>query len=292
MTDNIDNAVIADAPVVDNAAPINTGLIADAPVTDAPIDVPAVTPADTVTLFKDSLSDEYKNDQSFATFKDADAMAKSYKNLQQMSSKKFEDLTPEEIVAMDKSFGAPESPEGYDLVSTDYLPEELNKEIANVAHELGIPVNKLNELHKRISESENNKGEILIAEQAQGIKAAEDNLKKELGASFEENITYAEKAINKYGGQELLDSLHEAKIATNPILVKAFATIGKAISEDSLVGDTKKESFELTPLEATNKLEEFTKMNDKIINGPNNANRETVLMERHRLINAANGLKV
>lgn len=64
-----------------------------------------------------------------------------------------------------------------------------------------------------------------------------DNAKadKEIGGEkFEESVSMANKALKKFGTEDLFKSLDETKFGNNPEVVRVFARIGKAMSPDSL----------------------------------------------------------
>lgn len=59
---------------------------------------------------------------------------------------------------------------------------------------------------------------------------------KEIGGpKLQENLGLARKAIETFGGRELREFLNTTGFGNNPLLVKSFARIGKAISEDGFV---------------------------------------------------------
>lgn len=59
------------------------------------------------------------------------------------------------------------------------------------------------------------------------------------GAKFKENIAMATKAMEHFASSELKTLLNETGLGNHPEVVRVFVKIGKAISEDSLVTQTK-----------------------------------------------------
>lgn len=53
------------------------------------------------------------------------------------------------------------------------------------------------------------------------------------GAKFEENVAMAQKALVRFGGQQLADELAKYGLDNHPGLAKAFAKVGRSIAEDS-----------------------------------------------------------
>jgi hypothetical protein len=75
--------------------------------------------------------------------------------------------------------------------------------------------------------------------------AAQVKTDRELGGEkFDENISLAKQALDKFGGQELKDLLQSTGFGNHPAIVKAFYNIGKSVSNDTLVvsNGTSKES--------------------------------------------------
>jgi hypothetical protein len=56
------------------------------------------------------------------------------------------------------------------------------------------------------------------------------------GAAFDSNLTYAQKAIAKFGSKELLSWFNESGAGNHPEVVRTFIRMGKAISEDNTRG--------------------------------------------------------
>tara|TARA_R110000796_G_scaffold9078_3_gene31204 strand:- start:5584 stop:6204 length:621 start_codon:yes stop_codon:yes gene_type:complete len=55
------------------------------------------------------------------------------------------------------------------------------------------------------------------------------------GENFEANVSFAKKALNAYGDQELNDLLVSTGFGNHPAIVRAFYKMGKSVSEDTLV---------------------------------------------------------
>jgi hypothetical protein len=59
---------------------------------------------------------------------------------------------------------------------------------------------------------------------------------KEIGGDkLVENLGFAKKAVEQFGGKELMDYLDSSGLGDHPSMVRAFYRIGKAISDDSFV---------------------------------------------------------
>ena len=56
------------------------------------------------------------------------------------------------------------------------------------------------------------------------------------GVHFDKNVNLANRALEKYGGEELIEFLKNAGLTSFPPLVRAFMRIGKAMEPDSISG--------------------------------------------------------
>lgn len=69
-------------------------------------------------------------------------------------------------------------------------------------------------------------------QRAEGIQA----LQQEWGQEFGANVTLAQKAVSVFGSPELGALFDATGIGDHPLIVKTFAMIGKALSEDQAFG--------------------------------------------------------
>lgn len=58
------------------------------------------------------------------------------------------------------------------------------------------------------------------------------------GAKYDETIANAQRAFQRFGGDELREYLETSREGNNPVLIKTFANIGRALREDSIAGTT------------------------------------------------------
>lgn len=152
---------------------------------------------------------------------------------------------------------APETPEGYEFGEVEF-PESLQgdeqkqarenlaayladstNEIRQMAHELGMGKDAAQRVFKFFQDKVF--GEWQAAQEAfekaktDGIEA----LKKEWKGDAEANAEIAKRAIQTFGGDELVAALDEAGVSNHPSITKAFFEIGKQMGEDTLVPGSK-----------------------------------------------------
>ena len=135
---------------------------------------------------------------------------------------------------------APAAPEKYDFA----MPEgfDLNQEVAGefeaYARELNLPQDK--------AQSVVDMGVKLLqsaqAQQAEAYQQTQEQWRNEVvndkeigGQALAENLSYAAKVLDTFA-PDLRGVLDETGLGNHPAFVKAFVKIGKAISEDRLVG--------------------------------------------------------
>jgi hypothetical protein len=121
--------------------------------------------------------------------------------------------------------------------------EELAGELKVLAKENGLSkeaAQKLADLGVKMQQQQADAWQAQVDQWAEQVKTD-----KELGGEkFDENISLAKQALDKFGGQELKDLLQSTGFGTHPAIVKAFYNIGKSVSNDTLVvsNGTSKES--------------------------------------------------
>lgn len=133
--------------------------------------------------------------------------------------------------------GAPESyefnlPEGYELNA------EIGSEFEAYAKELNLPQDKAQVAVdmgvKLIENFAAKQAEAFATQQAQWRDEVVND--KEIGGpALQENLSYAAKVLDTFA-PDLRQVLNDTGMGNHPAFVKAFVKIGKAISEDRLVG--------------------------------------------------------
>ena len=121
--------------------------------------------------------------------------------------------------------------------------EELAGELKVLAKENGLSkevAQKFADLGVKMQQQQADAWQTQVDQWAEQVKTD-----KELGGEkFDENISLAKQALDKFGGQELKDLLQSTGFGNHPAIVKAFYNIGKSVSNDTLVvsNGTSKES--------------------------------------------------
>tara|TARA_R110000787_G_scaffold15257_6_gene47097 strand:- start:113 stop:985 length:873 start_codon:yes stop_codon:yes gene_type:complete len=149
------------------------------------------------------------------------------------------DSTPDEIEAFYQRLGRPKSPDAYDV----HLPEELQADGADTAKKAflqamhraganGPTVQAAIDWYAAALADGESQAQAVAAEKAAESEAA---LRREWGGSYEKQVAAARRAVGHFGGAALTSALKGAGIADHPALLKAFAAIGAATAEDTLL---------------------------------------------------------
>jgi hypothetical protein len=112
--------------------------------------------------------------------------------------------------------------------------EELAGELKVLAKENGLSkdvAQKFADLGVKMQQQQAEAWQSQVDQWAEQVKADKDIG----GEKFDENVSLARQALDKFGGQELKDLLQSTGFGNHPAIVKAFYNIGKSVSNDTLV---------------------------------------------------------
>jgi len=207
---------------------------------------PTTTPAAQPTSsWKDSISEDYRNDPSIEKFTEIDALAKSYINATKMigqdkiviPTKNSTEETWEEAYT---KLGRPESPEKYnfdvksDVVSMD---EGAIKSFAEQSHKLGLNNKQaagILDFYKNNMEGSAQQAKI----DTQTAQAnSEQELRQEWGRDFEGKVKQAGALAKANINPEVLDMTlsNGIRLGDHPEIIKGFSKIAEMMSEDKIV---------------------------------------------------------
>jgi len=197
-------------------------------------------------------------------WKDPADLLSSYKNLEKFAggSKNLveipgEDADSDRLGQFFNKLGRPESPDKYGIEAGKGLDPELTEWYKNTAHELGLSDRQAKQLFEKwndtIGQKEQQMQQETIRQQEQSIQ----DLKKEWGQAYENQIDAGRRAVNALGyDQEQLNAM-EDKLGTAEML-KLFAQVGSKMGEDSFAGGERSSgSFGLTPAAAKQQISDL-----------------------------------
>ena len=198
--------------------------------------------AGTQTSWRDTLPDDLKSDATLNKYSDIPNLAKAHIELQKLIGQKGiikpgKEASPEQIKAFREALGIPSDPSKYDMGEFDKsitMPPETLEWARKMGAEHGIEPAALkavmSDYMKQEALLESAQEKAVQAEIAEGFKG----LRSEWGEAFNQNLTRANFAAQKLGGQGLIDRLEEFGADNDPVIIKAFAEAAKLYGEDRL----------------------------------------------------------
>ena len=196
--------------------------------------------------WKETISEEYRNDPNISKFTEIDALAKSYINATKMIGADKITVptnasTEEHWEEVYSKLGRPESADKYQLdfkSETAPIDEGAVKSFAEVAHKTGLnerQAQAILDFYKANSEQSLQQSKI-DTETAQAN--AEQQLRKEWGGNFDANIKRAGAIAKQNMNPQILDMQLKdgTRLGDHPDFIKGFANIANLLSEDKFVG--------------------------------------------------------
>ena len=207
-----------------------------------PVATPAAQPT---SSWKDSISEDFRNDPSIEKFTEIDALAKSYINATKM-------IGQDKIViptknssqeAWDEAYAKLGRPESADKYALDVKSEVVNldegaiKSFTENAHQLGLnnkQAQGILEFYKNNMEGTAQQSKI-DTETAQA--QAEQQLRQEWGRDFDGKVKQAGALAKANINPEVLDMTlsNGTRLGDHPEIIKGFAKIAGMMQEDKIV---------------------------------------------------------
>lgn len=231
-----------------------------------------VLDASTEPDFLDSIPEDLRTESSFADINNVQDLARSYHNAQKMvGADKVAIPGPNAEdsdwgVVYDR-LGRPEDSKSYEftfgeeqgsIASDDAVIEQFKE----TAYGIG--------LSKKQAEGIFNWYNGLAVESSQQIETglsdrrrdAEEALQKEFGNAYNQRLELAQRIAREFGGDEGVQLLEETGLGNDPTVIKMFAKIGMAMSEDNIAVGTGNSSFLMTPNEAQREIASLQRDNE------------------------------
>jgi hypothetical protein len=152
-----------------------------------------------------------------------------------------ENATAEERAELRKLFGVPDEAKGYEL-KTPELPEGMTMDegFQDLFKQWAFKAGMSPQMAQIVSDEYNNHK---IAEFNQSLNDAEkklnestEALRKEWGEGYKEKIEKAKRAFSHFGGEDFTELVGNLGLDQHPVMLRVFAGIGQAMSEDSALG--------------------------------------------------------
>ena len=198
-----------------------------------------------VKSWKEAIPEELRNDPNISKFTELESLAKSYVNATRMIGQDKvaipnNNSTEDQWNEVYDKLGRPESADKYQLdVKSDVVPldESAVKSFAENAHKLGLnnkQAQGILEFYKNSMEGSAQQNQVdMETAQAQ----AEQELRKEWGRAYEDNIKKAGAVAKANMDANILDMQLKdgTRLGDHPSIIKGFANIANILSEDKLV---------------------------------------------------------
>lgn len=217
--------------------------------------------------FSSALSAEYRDNPSITKFGgDVNKLSKSYLELQSLMGQGRVAIPKDENDGVawglyDKAFGVPDTAEAYELTG-EYADLPEFKTLMKQNHIPPATAQKLLDAHLHEFEAYE---QLKSQEAEQARQTAANELKKEWGLKYNENIETARNFLQKMAGSREEYDYFNSLIGNDAKFIKLLSRIGSQISEGSLGGfEGQVSGFTKTPAEAKAEL-------DKIMNDPSDA---------------------
>ena len=208
--------------------------------------------------WKSSLPDELKNDPTLSNFKDVESLAKTVVHQQKQMGNRIPIPKDEEgFNELYTKLGRPSEPTAYETNIPEDMQEHYSEDNLNqfkdVAHKIGLNQKQVDALieyqHGAIRASMDNEPAMLAAQKEE----TEQTLKQDWGLDYNKNIRAAQRALQVYGDEEIMD-LMNTSAGNHPAVVKLFARLGAEVTED-MTQNTQNNTL------ATNKLDAQDEIN-------------------------------
>lgn len=268
-------AVAAPAPVAEAASAEGGADINVTPSVDQGVQPQAgvsaqMSATEEVQHWTSSLDPDLQNYVNIKGFKEPADVLKSYKNFEKLQGAPQERVLklPNEADSPDwdgvyTKLGKPATPEGYGFEiadDADASGAESVQHMAKMFHELNLTKDQGSQLMERVQEFE---GQLEAREQAEynaRVTQEENDLKKDWGMAFDQNMKVAKKAVRAFGLPDAaLDALEQSMGFKNTM--SFFHDLGTKISEAAFHSEIESNSFAgdnvLNPEQAKAKISEL-----------------------------------
>lgn len=198
----------------------------------------------TAKSWKETISEEYRNDPNISKFTEIDALAKSYINATKMiGSDKIavptNNSTEDQWNEVYNKLGRPESPDKYKLdFKSEVAPVDENaiKSFAEVAHKTGLNEKQAQAILDFYKQNSENSVQQLKIDTETAQAQAEQQLRQEWGKQYESNITKAASVAKANMSGDVLDMQLKdgTRLGDHPEVIKGFAKIAGLLSEDKM----------------------------------------------------------
>ncbi|MEQ8193882.1 MAG: hypothetical protein RIB59_05280 [Rhodospirillales bacterium] len=160
------------------------------------------------------------------------------------------DAGEDEVARFREHLGVPPEPDGYGIALHEIAPKDFPvseddqmrlQSFLETMHKAGAPQDVVKAAVGFYYEMASDALGEMQAGRTESLEAANAELHKEWGRAYEGNIKAAQRALVAYGGDRLIEFLNNTqadgmRLGDHPEIIRAFASIGKAVGEDGFHG--------------------------------------------------------
>lgn len=205
------------------------------------------------TSWLDSVPEEIRGDKSLSTIPDVGTLAKNYVNAQRMIGADKVALlgkyaTPEEYDQFYSKIGRPDAPTDYkyEIDEGTDVSDDTVTWASNVFHKAGLTPRQANIVMEEYLKAGQGESAAFSPPSEQQVVALRnqtiENLQREWGSDYEDNLAVANAVITEFGTEELREATMPdgTTLGDNPDFIRLLNNVGSFIrsrvSEDTLEG--------------------------------------------------------
>tara|TARA_R110002020_G_scaffold132738_1_gene296304 strand:+ start:742 stop:1629 length:888 start_codon:yes stop_codon:yes gene_type:complete len=199
----------------------------------------------TAKSWKETISEEFRNDPNISKFTEIDALAKSYINATRMigSDKVIipnNNSTDDQWNEVYDKLGRPESSDKYKLdFKSEVTPIDENaiKAFADVAHKTGLNEKQAQSILDFYKQNSENTAQQLKIDTETAQAKSQQLLRQEWGKQYDENINKAAAIAKANMPSDVLDMQLKdgTRLGDHPDVIKGFSKIAGLLSEDKVI---------------------------------------------------------
>ena len=156
---------------------------------------------------------------------------KSLTNAEKLIGKRIEEADPEVLEGILNKFGVPKTAEEYEIEATEnHL--ELAAKYKEMAKEAGLTKEAAKNFFEKFVAL--NAPESTVEEEKKVIESELKELQEVFGEKLEDTKKAANKALEKFGGEDLADLISKKGLGTNKAFIKFLADIGSQFKDVNL----------------------------------------------------------
>ena len=227
--------------------------------------------------WRNALPEDIRGEECWDVVTDFGNMAKQFVNQRKAIGKDKVVLpganaTPEEKATFYDSIGRPKTPQDYkvdvpDEMAEFYTPEVMDEQ-AKLAHEIGATNEQFAAYMQKSMERDAQLLQQQVDAQKQAVQSAEDSLRKEFGAAYDQRIHVANRLVSEALPNEESQMAFIEKFGSDPDFIRFASVVGSRLVESkALVAELSTD----TPGEAQKKIDSlmatpgYMDVNDKIM---------------------------